>query len=734
MTDRDEKRIRPEGDTVEFTPDTDEVDDDATTELQEVNVEDFEAESPTRHLHGFWMFVVAAIAIGLSIYVLYATRVTIPAQKYRVTFLAVALVLTFLLYPARRRGERTFAIPDILLMMAGIGILVYPLLDANLTLTALLAVAAPALFLVLPAWLEDARDGTLPSLVKSIPDLALVAGAAVTSLYPLYDFDDFVYRAARPTETDVWMGAVCILLVIEATRRTIGWILPAVAVTLLAYGKWGYELPGEWGHRGYDVDRMVGTLYVSLEGIFGVPLDVAATYIILFTIYGAVLEFSGAGKFFLDFSFAATGRRASGAGRTTTIAGFLLGTVSGSGVATTVTLGSVAWPMLRKAGYDRESGGAVLSAGGIGAILSPPTLGAAAFLIAEFLNISYLDVIKMATIPTILYYLSIFLMIELDARKMGTRAVIIETLPVWTLVRRYWYHFTSLVAIVVLMVLGYTPINAVFWAIVLAFLLSFLRRDTAMTPVRTAQALRSGAVGTLSVAATCAVAGIIVGIMVLTGLGLKMSDLIVDLANNNLFLTVVFTGIAVWVLGLAVPVTASYIIAAAITAPALTTLGVPDVAAHMFIFYYAVLSEVSPPTALSPFAAAAITGGNPFKTMMVTWKYTLPAFIVPFMFTLNTTDGVHLLAIGDWDRVVLATATACLAIVALVAGVGGWVVQRASMVERAILIVAAGLLLYTGPVQDAVGLALLALGIGLHWMRVRGQGSGTGGGAPVAAT
>ncbi|HYH11933.1 MAG TPA: TRAP transporter fused permease subunit, partial [Thermomicrobiales bacterium] len=699
--------------------------------LIEVNVEDFEAESPTRQLSGFWMILVAAIAIGLSIFVLYATRTTIPTQKYRIIFLAVALVLTFLLYPARRRGERTFAVPDIAVTAAAIYILFRPLVDDSLLLTALLIVAGTA-FLVVPPMLEDSGESRLISLLARVPDLILAGAALVATLYPLYDFDEFVYRAARPTDTDVWMGATCLVLVLEATRRTIGWILPAVSVALLAYGRWGYELPGAWGHGGYEVDRMVGTLYISLEGIFGVPLDVAATYIILFTIYGAVLEFSGAGKFFLDFSFAATGRRASGAGRTTTIAGFLLGTVSGSGVATTVTLGSVAWPMLRKAGYDPESGGAVLSAGGIGAILSPPTLGAAAFLIAEFLQISYLEVIKMALIPTILYYLCIFLMIELDARKMGARAVIIETLPLGTLVRRYWYHFTSLIAIVVLMILGYTPLNAVFWAIVLAFLLSFLRRDTALTPVRTAQALRAGSVGTLSVAATCATAGIIVGIMVLSGLGLKMSDLIVDLANNNLFLTVVFTGIAVWVLGLAVPVTASYIIAAAITAPALTSLGVPDVAAHMFIFYYAVLSEVSPPTALSPFAAAAITGGNPFKTMMVTWKYTLPAFIVPFMFTLNTDSGVHLLAIGDLDRVILATVTACLAIIALVAGVGGWVIQRANMLERAILIVAAGLLLYTGPLQDIIGLVLMVTGIGLHWLRVRGQEGDSGGESPVA--
>lgn len=637
---------------------------DAPEETQEL-IESLEAESPTRKLIGLWAAIVTIIAVGLSVYALYATQVAISAQIYRTAFLGVALVLTFLLYPWRRGAGNQVTILDLL----------------------------------------------------------LIAASITVSVYPILNFEEFVYRAARPNETDVWMGTICIILVIEATRRTIGWILPVVAGALLAYGRWGDVLPGMWGHRGYDLDRMVGTMYISLEGIYGTAIDVAATYIILFTIYGAVLEFSGAGKFFLDFSFAATGRRASGAGRTTTIAGFLLGTVSGSGVATTVTLGSVSWPMLRKAGYSRESGGAVLAAGGIGAILSPPTLGAAAFLIAEFLRISYLDVIRMAIIPTIFYYLSIFLMIELDARKMGTRAVLIETPPIAVLTRRYWYHFTSLIAIIVFMIIGFTPVLAVVYATGLAFLLSFLRRDTAITPPRLVQTLRAGSVSTLSVASTCATAGIIVGIMTLTGLGLKMSDLIVNVANGNLFMTILLTALAVWVLGLAVPVTASYIIAAAITAPAMISLGVPEVAAHMFIFYYAVLSEVSPPTALAPFAASAITGGNPFKTMMITWKYTLPAFIVPFMFTLNRENGVNLLAIGATSDVILATVTGCLAIIAMVGGVGGWVIRPANWLERIVLIVAAGFLFYTGALQDLIGLALLILGIALHVIRTRGTPS-----------
>ena len=632
-------------------------------------IDEYESEGRAERLRGPWRYVVGALAVGLSLYCLYAVRATIPAQIYRTSFLGAALVLTFLLYPLRRGG---------------------------------------------PAWLR-------------IPDLLLALTSVLVTAYPILDYQEFVYRAARPTQTDVAMGVVLILLVLEATRRTVGWILPVVAIVLLAYGRWGDLLPGAYGHRGYDLDRMVGSLYVSLEGIFGVPLDVAATFIILFTIYGAVLEYSGAGKFFLDVSFAAMGGKGASAGRTTTLAGFLLGTVSGSGVATTVTLGAVAWPLLRRAGYSREAGGAVLSAGGIGAILSPPTLGAAAFLIAELLQISYLEVLKMATIPTLLYYLSIFLMIELDARRLRGGgeggAVLLQTPPLRTLLLRYGYHFTSLIAIVALMILGFTPLLAVFYAIILAFLLSFVRRETALTPPRALRALEAGAVGTLSVAATTAVAGIIVGIFTLTGLGLKLSDLIVELAGERLFLAVILTALAVWILGLAVPVTASYIIAAAITAPALIQLGVPDIAAHMFIFYYAVLSEVSPPTALAPFAAAAITGGNPFKTMMVTWKYTLPAFIVPFMFTLNRDDGTLLLAVGALGPILLATATACLAIVALVVGVGGWPRQSATWAERALLLPAAGLLLYPGPLQDAFGLAFLAAAVGLYLLRGRRHGA-----------
>jgi TRAP transporter 4TM/12TM fusion protein len=348
--------------------------------------------------------------------------------------------------------------------------------------------------------------------------------------------------------------------------------------------------------------------------------------------------------------------------------------------------------------------------------LSPPTLGAAAFLIAEFLRISYLHVLVMATIPTLLYYLSIFLMIEADARRLGTTAGANDVPSVGELTRKYGYHFTSLVAIAVFMVIGMSAFRAVFWATILAAALSFIRRETALGPARLFDALKSGATGVLGVCATTATAGIIVGVVTLTGLGLKIAGIIVTLAGGQLLLTVVYAAIAVWLLGLAVPVTASYIIAAVMVAPALVQSGVPAVAAHMFIFYYAVLSEVSPPTALSPFAAAALTGGNPFQTMMLTWKYTLPAFLVPFVFTLSP-EGLGVLLQAPIADVVQTTITAAIGVGALAAGFGGWVRGPASALERAFLIVGGLLLFYARAWADLAGIVITAVVLFLHFQR-----------------
>jgi TRAP-type uncharacterized transport system fused permease subunit len=292
------------------------------------------------------------------------------------------------------------------------------------------------------------------------------------------------------------------------------------------------------------------------------------------------------------------------------------------------------------------------------------------------------------------------------------------TLSLTQLTWRYGYHFTSLVAIALFMALGMTAFRAVFWATVLGFALSFVRKETALAPKKFGQALQDGGLSILPVIATTATAGIIVGVVTLTGLGLKIAGILVTLAGSSLFLTVVYSAIAVWLLGLAVPVTASYIIAAVMVAPALTQVGVSAAAAHMFIFYYAVLSEVSPPTALSPFAAAAITGGNPFRTMMITWKYTIPAFVVPFAFTLAP-EGMGLLLRAPFATVAWSFLTAALGVAALAYGAGGWLKQRANRVERAMAIASGLLLIYPSSRTDMFGIALLAVSIGMHlwWVR-----------------
>ena len=588
-------------------------------------------------------------------------------------------------------------------------------------------------------------------------DLAFALAGVAALVYAVWGGDDFLDRSTLPNQVDSVLGIALIVLVLEATRRTTGWIMPFVCVLFLAYAMLGPWLPAPWTHRGYDIGRLVGTMYMTLEGIFGTPVDVSSTLIILFTIYGAVLQFSGAGKFYLDFSFAALGGKPTGAGRTIVLSSFLLGGPSGSGVATTVTIGTVAYPMLAKAGYEKNAAGGLLAAGGLGAIISPPVLGAAAFLIAEFLKISYLDVIKMAAIPTCLYYLSLFLMVEIDARKYGMRMVDFQRgASAWQLTKTQGFHFFSLISIVVFMLIGFSPLGAVFWATAVAVVTSFFHRDCALIDLRVlrdrpkgwiadlllrsklVKALEAGSVSVINVAATCAAAGLIVGVVTLTGLGLKFSAIVIAYAGGSLILTAIYTALIVWVIGLAVPVTASYIICAVIAAPALTTLGVPDFAAHMFIFYYAVLSEVSPPTALSPFAAAAITGGDPYKTTLQAWKYTLPAFVVPFIFVLDPLGPGVLLNIpkgGTWFDVVVITFYTALALLAFAGAAEGWLLRKLSWLEIGLLLAAGVLLVFQIPLPAFVvsftsyfgfgleakaqwfGVAVLAAVLALQWRR-----------------
>jgi TRAP transporter 4TM/12TM fusion protein len=667
-------------------------------------------ERPSRSLShrldlavGAWCFLVGLFVLRQVFWPL-----TQGSQFYLVIFLGVTLPLVFLAYRGRARRGATSG--------------------------------------------DEAR-GDDPGVV----DWALALLALAVGLYPVLPvplsavgfggYEGFLDRQGVLLPLDVAAGLLLTVLVLEATRRTTGLVLPVVCVVFFGYAYYGGYLPVDWtiAHQGMDLAQIVNGLYNEASGFFGVPLDVAATYIVLFTIYGAVLERMGAGRFFVEFAFSLFRKSGTAPGRTVATSGFLLGTVSGSGTATAVTLGSFAWPILKRAGYPKESAGGMLAASGIGAILSPPTLGAAAFIIAEYLGVSYISVLGWAVVPTLLYYLGIFIAVEIDARRFGAQRVELAIGSPLRLLLRSGYHFLSLGVIVFFLAIDVPPFKAVVYATLVAAGFGLAEAVLSRRPVvsgfddhdhdlptlplgpslasyghRLYSALSAGIRSGLPVIAVCAAAGIITSTIAKTGLGQILADLLVSAASAlspnptvTLLLTALFAAVAILVLGLAVPVTASFILSWVIIGPALIDLGVgaPEVA--MFIFYYAVLSEVSPPTALAAVASAAITGGKVIPTMMQACKYTLPAFLAPLAF-VATDNGRLLLARGDLLPVVGAAAVCGLAVAALAVVTTGWIFGPARPLERWLCLPAALLLLYLEPASITAGAAVLALATGLH--------------------
>ena len=722
-----------------------------------------EEEGATNRVGGIMAAAITGFACLVSVYHLYAAYDIVPAHVLRPVHVACVLILAFLLFPMARRYRDQIRWWDVLLAAVSILVILY----------------------ILSQGADFGDRATSPEKWLGGPAAFPYWSCAWPFIKVADGWPAFNCTGPRP---DVEIGVILILLVLEATRRSTGLIMPAVAVVFILYALFGASLPAPWTHKGKDVDELVGHLYMTLEGIFGSTVDVSSSLIILFTIFGAVLQHSGAGKFFIDFSFAAMGGRRNSAGRAVVLSSFLMGGPSGSGVATTVTIGTVAYPLLQKAGYERNAAGGLLAAGGLGAIISPPVLGAAAFLIAEFLKISYFDVILMAAIPTLLYYLAIWVMVELDAAKYGGAGErLVAKGTTWAIAKSHWFHFGSLISIIVFMLLGFTPVLAVFWATMLAIAISVLREDSAIVPrwaawpvgiavtfigaelfvtqllphifslpkpwleqfskrlpfysesvllltfapvlivlaqgllaprvaevsKRFVAAMKEGTTGVINVAATCAAAGIIVGVTTKTGLAQRFADIIISYAQGNLLLTAMFAAAIVWIVGLAVPVTASYIMCAVIAAPALIKLGVPDFAAHMFIFYYAVLSEVSPPTALSPFAAAAITGGSPYLTTLQSWKYTMPAFLLPFVFVLDPHGVGLLLKIpkgGSWLDILEITLEAAAGITALGIAMQGRLLRPSTRLETGIFILT-GVLFIFPAIIDAILKPLTGLSI-----------------------
>ncbi|MCE5336515.1 MAG: TRAP transporter fused permease subunit [Desulfobacteraceae bacterium] len=545
-------------------------------------------------------------------------------------------------------------------------------------------------------------------------DLGLALLGVATVAYALIDLDQFIRRSTLPDPLDVFFGIAAIALLLELSRRMVDTTFTLVVLGFLLYCFLGGYFPGTLSHRGYEIDRIIGHMYMTLEGILGVPISVSASFVLLFVVYGTFMDVAGAGSFWLDLSLATMGRSSASAGRGALITTALLGGPQASGVATTISVAPLMWPILKKAGYSASMAAGLISAGGIGAVISPPLMGAAAFLIMQFLNVPFLDVVIMVLVPTILYYLGTFFLLEIEARKYRFIPPDTEAKTVGHVLKTKGYHLISLIILVLLLaVFNKSPEYAALGALLTTVATSFLSRDRGewLTPRRIVEAIIEGGKNVLPVAVLLAAAGLIVGTFTLTGLGLKISGLIMSASGGSRIIAILLATVASMVIGLSLPITATYIMTVVMVAPALVKVGVAVHVAHLLAFYFAVLSEVSPPVGLSPCAAAAVTGANPFESMMQAWKYSLPAFLVPFFFSA-TPEGANLLITGATiPGFIAACASSIAALFLLSLGIVGYFRGPLTLIERAILVAAVLIMAFSPMSLSVQGLLPFAAGL-----------------------
>jgi TRAP transporter 4TM/12TM fusion protein len=534
-------------------------------------------------------------------------------------------------------------------------------------------------------------------------------------MFGYYDYIVNRFPTAHPLATsDKVVGVVAIVLVLEATRRTIGASLPIVAVCFLAYGLVGPWLPGVLHHKGLTLEITIDQTYFTTEGIFGVPLGVAGSYVILFIIFGAFLEKSGAGQFFMNFANAVAGGARGGPGKVSVVSSSLFGTISGSAVANVMVDGWLTIPMMKKTGFKPEAAAAIEAVASTGGQIMPPVMGAAAFVMAEFLGMSYGKIMLAALIPAIFYYGALFAAIHFNAMRTGLRGIPKNELPVLGyILRRQGHLFVPVLIILALLAQGFTATYAAIVSAVGVIAVSWVRRETGLRPRTCLAALREGAEQTVPVAMACASAGIVIGIVLQTGLALRFTSFLIDLAAGHLILALLITMLAGIVLGMGMPTTPAYIMQAALLIPAIIKLGVTPLAAHMFAFYFSCLSAVTPPVALAVYAAASIGGAGLWGAGVQAVKFAAAGFIVPFFFVYSPA----LLFQGTWGEVIRVVLTGTIGVIALAAGLEGQFLRPARWLERALFIAAALLLIDPGATTDLIGLVLLGIGLALQKLR-----------------
>jgi len=474
---------------------------------------------------------------------------------------------------------------------------------------------------------KDSKGSTLLSIALSI-------AAVFSSFYILIYMDQIIYRVSLPIKTDIVMGVVCVVLVLEMARRTIGKVMVLIVIFFISYGLYGNILSGMWGHKGYSLSRLIDHLYLYTEGIYGIPLGVSANFVILFIIFGAFLQATKTGDLFIDVANALTGTTIGGPAKISVVSSALFGTISGSSTANVVTTGNYSIPLMKRTGYSSEFAGAVEAAASTGGQIMPPVMGAAAFVMAELTGISYLKICIAAALPAILYFLVLFYGIHLKALQKGLRGLSKEEIPhFWDVIRHQGYLFIPLLVLIYMLAIKqFSPMYSAFWAIIATVIISGLKAETRLNLKTLLDALAKGSSNAVVVISACACAGIIVGVTTLTGIGLKLTGIILHLGVGNIFLTILVTMIASYILGMGVPTTAAYIIVAVTAAPALIDIGVSPIAAHMVIFYSALLSDITPPVALSAYAAAGIAHADPMKIAFEAMRLAFVRFLFPFLF------------------------------------------------------------------------------------------------------
>lgn len=621
----------------------------------------YDKESAVRQHVGPMKWITFCLLVLFSIYQLsYSLFLTIPPQIHRPLHLAFGLGLIYLLYAGRRKNnaQKKVGIVNIILSLLSIGV----------------------------------------------------------SLYWVIDYDNLVLRTGNYTTMDMIVGGLAILLVLEAARRVVGLPITIIASVFLLYTYLGPYMPGFLEHRGSGVQRIIGHSYFTLEGILGTPLAVSSTFIFLFVLFGAFLEKTGVGEYFNDLSLVIAGRRIGGPAKVAVFSSALQGTISGSSVANVVTSGAFTIPMMKRLGYRPEFAAAVEASSSTGGQIMPPVMGAAAFLMAEFIGVPYMEIVKAAALPAILYFVGIWIMTHFEAKRLGLRGLSKEELPDKKEVLKKAYLLLPIVIIITALMMNISAERSAIIGIVSCVVVGAFRKETRMSITDILEAFASGAKVALGVVAATACAGIIVGTVTLTGIGLKLANGLIDLAGGNLFLTLFFTMIASLILGMGTPTTANYIITSTIAAPALVKLGIPEVAAHMFTFYFGIVADITPPVALAAFAASGIAKSKPMRTGVESTRLAIAAFMAPYIFVVSP---ALLLIDTTFLGSVWVMITSILGMIGVGAGLIGFWMSRMNPLERILAIAGGVLAVIPGIETDIAGIALIALSFAFSYYKSR---------------